>query len=375
MKLSKLVSHILPVSVLMLLLAGCASDSPAQPEDSGKIRAVATIFPQYDFLRQIGGEHLELTMLLKPGAESHSFEPTPADMIAVSDSDLFVYVGGDSDAWVETILESVDTSGKEIVTLMDCVETVAEEDVEGMETHGHAHDHEEEAETDTGKNPDAQQDETADGQQDETDGGPDGPGGSMAPGQSSGGLSESGGHHHHEDAEQDEHVWTSPQNAIRIVEKLRDALTAIDPDHAADYTKNADAYMEKLERLDGEFQDTVDTAKRRTIILGERFPFRYLADAYGLDYYAAFPGCSSESEASAKTVAFLIDKVREEQIPVVFTIELSNEKMTDSICEATGAKKLLLHSCHNVARDDFEQGITYLDLMEQNVQALKEALN
>ena len=331
MKFSKLFSAFIPASVLLLLLSGCASPGTAGSEDSGKIRAVATIFPQYDFLRQIGGDHLELTMLLKPGAESHSFEPTPADMITVSQSDLFVYVGGDSDAWVETILESVDVSEKEIVTLMDCVETVAEEDVEGMETHGHAHDHEDEDPT------------AADGD--------------------------------HEEAEQDEHVWTSPRNAVRIVEKLRDALIAVDPENAGDYTQNAADYIDRLNRLDQEFQETVDTAKRHTIILGDRFPFRYLADAYGLDYYAAFPGCSSESEASAKTIAFLIDKVKEEKIPVVFSIELSNEKMTDSICEATGATKLQLHSCHNVTRDDFEQGITYLDLMERNVQALKEALN
>ena len=331
MKFSKLFSAFIPASDLLLLLSGCASPGTAGSEDSGKIRAVATIFPQYDFLRQIGGDHLELTMLLKPGAESHSFEPTPADMITVSQSDLFVYVGGDSDAWVETILESVDVSEKEIVTLMDCVETVAEEDVEGMETHGHAHDHEDEDPT------------AADGD--------------------------------HEEAEQDEHVWTSPRNAVRIVEKLRDALIAVDPENAGDYTQNAADYIDRLNRLDQEFQETVDTAKRHTILLGDRFPFRYLADAYGLDYYAAFPGCSSESEASAKTIAFLIDKVKEEKIPVVFSIELSNEKMTDSICEATGATKLQLHSCHNVTRDDFEQGITYLDLMERNVQALKEALN
>ena len=331
MKFSKLFSAFIPASVLLLLLSGCASPGTAGSEDSGKIRAVATIFPQYDFLRQIGGDHLELTMLLKPGAESHSFEPTPADMITVSQSDLFVYVGGDSDAWVETILESVDVSEKEIVTLMDCVETVAEEDVEGMETHGHAHDHEDEDPT------------AADGD--------------------------------HEEAEQDEHVWTSPRNAVRIVEKLRDALIAVDPENAGDYTQNAADYIDRLNRLDQEFQETVDTAKRHTILLGDRFPFRYLADSYGLDYYAAFPGCSSESEASAKTIAFLIDKVKEEKIPVVFSIELSNEKMTDSICEATGATKLQLHSCHNVTRDDFEQGITYLDLMERNVQALKEALN
>lgn len=297
----------------LLLLTGCAGSAKetADSTENEKLSAVATIFPQYDFLRAIGGDHLDLHMLLSPGAESHSFEPTPGDMITVSECDLFVYVGGDSDAWVETILDSVDTSNKEVVTLMDCVDTVAEETVEGMETHG----------------------------------------------------------------EQDEHVWTSPKNAMRIVQKLCDALCRLDPENADDYQANTASYLASLTSLDEEFSDVTANASRHTIVFGDRFPFRYFADAYGLDYYAAFPGCSSESEASAKTLSFLIDKINEEQIPVVFHTELSNEKMTDCICEATGAKKLLLHSCHNVSKDDFENGATYLSLMEQNVAALKEALN
>lgn len=322
----------------LLLLTGCAGSSKetADSQENTKLSAVATIFPQYDFLRAIGGDHLDLHMLLSPGAESHSFEPTPGDMITVSECDLFVYVGGDSDAWVETILDSVDTSNKEVVTLMDCVDTVAEETVEGMETHGHAHDHE---------------DEDADHGEDS---------------------------HDHEDeshGEQDEHVWTSPKNAMRIVQKLCDALCRLDPENADDYQANTASYLASLTSLDEEFSDVTANASRHTIVFGDRFPFRYFADAYGLDYYAAFPGCSSESEASAKTLSFLIDKIKEEQIPVVFHTELSNEQMTDSICEATGAKKLLLHSCHNVSKDDFESGATYLSLMEQNVSALKEALN
>ena len=297
----------------LLLLTGCAGSSKetADSQENTKLSAVATIFPQYDFLRAIGGDHLDLHMLLSPGAESHSFEPTPGDMITVSECDLFVYVGGDSDAWVETILDSVDTSNKEVVTLMDCVDTVAEETVEGMESHG----------------------------------------------------------------EQDEHVWTSPKNAMRIVQKLCDALCRLDPENADDYQANTASYLASLTSLDEEFSDVTANASRHTIVFGDRFPFRYFADAYGLDYYAAFPGCSSESEASAKTLSFLIDKINEEQIAVVFHTELSNEKMTDCICEATGAKKLLLHSCHNVSKDDFENGATYLSLMEQNVAALKEALN
>ena len=322
----------------LLLLTGCAGSSKetADSQENTKLSAVATIFPQYDFLRAIGGDHLDLHMLLSPGAESHSFEPTPGDMITVSECDLFVYVGGDSDAWVETILDSVDTSNKEVVTLMDCVDTVAEETVEGMETHGHAHDHEDE---------DTDHDEDSHDHEDESHG------------------------------EQDEHVWTSPKNAMRIVQKLCDALCRLDPENADDYQANTASYLASLTSLDEEFSDVTTNASRHTIVFGDRFPFRYFADAYGLDYYAAFPGCSSESEASAKTLSFLIDKINEEQIPVVFHTELSNEKMTDCICEATGAKKLLLHSCHNVSKDDFENGATYLSLMEQNVAALKEALN
>ena len=181
-----------------------------------KLSAVATIFPQYDFLRAIGGDHLDLHMLLSPGAESHSFEPTPGDMITVSECDLFVYVGGDSDAWVETILDSVDTSNKEVVTLMDCVDTVAEETVEGMETHGHAHDHEDE---------DADHDEDSHDHEDESHG------------------------------EQDEHVWTSPKNAMRIVQKLCDALCRLDPENADDYQANTASYLASLTSLDEEFSD------------------------------------------------------------------------------------------------------------------------
>ena len=308
----------------LLLLTGCAGSSKetADSQENTKLSAVATIFPQYDFLRAIGGDHLDLHMLLSPGAESHSFEPTPGDMITVSECDLFVYVGGDSDAWVETILDSVDTSNKEVVTLMDCVDTVAEETVEGMQAERHGHDHDEE-----------------------------------------------------DEEELDEHVWTSPRNAARICRKLCDTFSAADSAHAAQYAQRCGDYVEQLDRLDAEFQDVVENAARKTVVFADRFPLRYFADAYGLDYYAAYPGCADAAEPSAATVAFLIDKVRAEGIPVVFTIELSNGKLADTICEATGAKKLEFATCHNVTAQAFANGATYLQLMERNVQALREALN
>ncbi|MDR2486470.1 MAG: metal ABC transporter substrate-binding protein, partial [Clostridiales Family XIII bacterium] len=311
--------HVAAAALLILLaavlLASCGAPSANNPagdgtadetqaKDDRRPNVVATIFPPYDFARQVAGGLADVTMLLPPAAESHSFEPTPRDILTIQDCDLFLYVGGESDAWVQDVLASMDTSGMQVVTLMDCVEPVEEEIVEGMQ------EEEEEADEAT---------------EEEGDG--------------------------HE-AELDEHVWTAPQNAVRIVQKISDALCAADAAHAEDYAKNAAAYIGQLDTLDASFQDVVTNAKRRTIVFADRFPFRYFADAYGLSYRAAFPGCSTESEASASTVAGLIDFIRDEKIPAVFHIELSNKKLADAISEQTGAKVLQLHSCHNISKED-----------------------
>jgi zinc transport system substrate-binding protein len=174
--------------------------------------------------------------------------------------------------------------------------------------------------------------------------------------------------------EYDEHIWTSPKNAKRMVQVIADTLCAIDATNADFYRKNAGEYIAKLDELDRAFQNVVDNGKRKTIVFGDRFPFRYFADAYGLSYFAAFPGCSTETEPSAATIAFLINKINREHIPVVFHIELSNERMADTISEATGAKKLLLHAAHNISKKDFESGVTYVDVMNANVDRLREAL-
>ncbi len=304
---------------MMTFLSACnKKNEPANAQSDQKINIVTTIFPAYDFIRQIAGDQVNLKLLLPPGSESHSYEPTPQDIIAIDHSDLFVYVGGDSDDWITDLLSSMEHP-MNIVTLMDCVDLVTEEVVDGMQP-----EEEEEAS---------------------------------------------------EAAELDEHVWTSPKNATLIVKKLRDELCDIDPDNAKVYKENTDQYVKKLKNLDRAFQDIVDNAERKEIIVGDRFPFRYFTDAYGLKYYAAFPGCSTETEANAATVAFLIDKVKKDKIPVIFHIELSNEQMCDSICNATGAKKELLNAVHNVSKADFDAGISYLDLMEHNVEVLKEALN
>lgn len=344
-KLNRVITTIMVAAIATAALAGCAQNGKTSTSqqseqipstekvqaDSNKLNVVATIFPEYDFLRQIAGDHINLTMLMTPGAESHSFEPTPQDMKEVIASDLFVYVGGDSDAWVESILDSVDTDKTHIVTLMDCVDTVEEEVVEGMTPE------DEEADEDV--------------QEDATD------------------------HLDEGEAEYDEHVWTSPENAKLICQKLSDNLCELDPANAEEYQQNTKDYIDKLEELDGQFRDVVENAARTEIIVGDRFPFRYFVDEYGLSYYAAFPGCSGDTEASAATIAFLQDKVKTDKIPVVFHIELSNENVCNAICEETGAKSMQLNAVHNITKVDFEAGVTYLDLMEQNVAALQEALN
>jgi zinc transport system substrate-binding protein len=310
------------IVLFVVMLAALAAALPARSRadresDPGKINVVATIFPPYDFVREIAGDRVNLTMLLPPGAESHSFEPTPRDIIRVQNCDVFIYVGGESDAWIEGILDSLDTGGIEIITLMDCVDIVEELVVEGME--------------------------------DEEEGG-------------------------EEEVEYDEHVWTSPGNAKLFVRKIAVVLKQRDTANAAEYERNTAAYLAKLTELDTSFQNLVNGARRKTFVFGDRFPFRYFADAYGLSYFAAFPGCSTETECSAATLAFLINKIRAERIPAVFHIELSNEKIADAICEETGAKKLLFHAVHNISKRDFDRGAGYYSLMSQNLGRLREAL-
>lgn len=322
----RILSLLLCIALLSGILAGC-SQSPENETGEKKIKVVCTIFPPYDFTRAIAGENVELTMLLSPGAEVHSYEPTPQDIIKVQSCDLFIYVGGESDSWVQDILGAVDASSMEIITLMDCVEPFVEETVEGMQSEEHEEHEEHEEEEAEGDTP-----------------------------------------------EYDEHVWTSPRNALLITEKISEALCTAAPEMAETFRANAAAYEENLRALDQQFTELVAAAPRHTVIFADRFPLRYFTEAYGLSYYAAYPGCASESEPSAATVSFLIDKVKQEAIPTVFYIEFSNEMMADTIEEETGAEKLLFHSCHNVTRDDFASGVTYLQLMQQNLQNLKIAL-
>lgn len=310
------------ILICTLCLALCACGQQAQaPETDGGVNIVATVFPAYDFARQIAGDDGNVTLLIPPGSEAHSYEPTPQDIIRIQNCDLLVCNGGESEAWLDEILGGM---GNEIptVVMLDCVDALTEEDKDGMQVHEHHnHDHDE-----------------------------------------------------HEDEEYDEHVWTSPVNAQLICRAISAALCQADPAHASDYTARCVDYCAELQELDADFRGVIANAKRHTLIFADRFPVRYFVEEYGLDYFAAFPGCADDAEPSARTVAFLIDRVREEQAPAVLYIEFSNQKMADIVCEDTGCEKLLFNSCHNVTADQLRGGVTYLELMRGNLETVKEAL-
>lgn len=316
---------ILMIVSLAFSLCACGQ---AHVESGGEgLNIVCTVFPAYDFAREIAGEKANVTLLVPPGSEAHSFEPTPQDIIRVENCDLLLCNGGESEVWLEEILEGRENQIPTLV-MMDCVEALEEETKEGMQGVSHDHEHE--------------------------------------------------GHEEHEEQgheeEYDEHVWTSPVNAELIVSALYERLCEIDPENSGFYRANGERYVSALQELDAAFRTTVEIGKFDTLIFADRFPVRYFVEEYGLDYYAAFPGCADDTEPSAKTVAFLIDKVRSEGIPAVMFIEFSNEKMADVICEDTGCEKLLFHSCHNVSAQQLKEGVSYLELMWGNVESLKEAL-
>ena len=364
--------------LLMLLscvLTACASgrgsraDSLSLSKASGdtRLNVVTTLFPYYDFLRQIAGDSIRLTMVVPAGMDSHSFEPTPADMITIQNADLLVCNGGTMEQWLSQVLDSFEegTGPKRVVTMMDYVDVVQEEIVEGMEDgeahdheHSHAdgvihdddHDHDTEDHEHSEDEHDAEEYAYSEDEQDADDG-------------------------HGVEIEYDEHIWTSPVNAKKLVGVLTEVLAEEDPVHAASYAEGGASYQEKLTELDEEFREVVSHAKRRLVVFGDKFPLRYFFDEYGLEYRAAFSGCSTDTEPSAKTIAYLIDKVRDEQIPAVYYLELSSPRVAEIIGEETGAEPLLFHSCHNVTRRQFDLGVTYLELMEQNVENLKKGLS
>ena len=321
--MKKILALLLALWIPAAVLSGCApqDDSAA----SNKLNIVTTIFPAYDWVREILGDETdraEITTLLDSGVDLHSYQPTVDDIVKISDCDLFLYVGGESDGWVDDALKNAPNKERKVIRLLDVLgdSAKAEETVAGMQEE--EHDHEEEA-------------------------------------------------------EYDEHIWLSLKNAQVLVAAISEALQESDPARKDTYAANAAAYAEKLSALDGEYRAAVDSGKYKTLLFGDRFPFRYLADDYGLDYYAAFPGCSAETEASFETVSFLAGKMDALGLPCVLTIEGTQHKIAETIVQNTAQKNqqiLTMDSMQAITANDAASGVSYLSIMEKNLSVLKKAL-
>ena len=386
-----------------LILSGCAQAGgnqgafDASSEQSGKLKVAVTLFPYYDFVRQIAGDQVDLQMVIPAGMDSHSFEPTPADIRTIQHADVLISNGGTMEHWLDETLAALDTTNMTIVTMMDYVDTVQEEIVEGMEDaehdHDHAHDHAADDHDHSNETPEEHaahaheaddydhSNETPEEHAAHAHEADDYDHSNETPEEHAAHAYEADPHDyvdhdgHEEEIEYDEHIWTSPVNAMKLVDVIGDTLAEADPAHADTYHQGAANYKKELEEIDAGFREVSANRKRNMIVMGDKFPFRYLADEYQLDYRAAFSGCSSDTEPSAKTIAYLIDKVKEEQIPAVYYLELSSHRVSEIIGEETGAEPLLLHSCHNVTRAQFDAGITYAELMRQNIENLRKGID
>lgn len=330
MIMKKKILAVMTAILMMFSLSACTKNNAEAQESTSNIskdtiKVVTTIFPEYDWVKQVIGKEIDyydLTMLLDNGVDLHSYQPTAQDIAKVSDCDLFIYVGGESDSWVDGALKDAANKNMKVINLLDVLSgSVKEEEVkEGME---------------------------AEKEEDE------------------------------EEVEYDEHVWLSVRNAEVLVNAIEKNLSEIDPDNTDVYKQNSENYISDLQELDKDYQDVVDQSTCKTVLFGDRFPFRYMVDDYGLDYYAAFVGCSAESEASFETIKFLAEKVDALNLKTVLTIENSDQKIAKTIVENTKTKDqkiLALDSMQSTTSQDVENGTTYLSVMKNNLEVLKEAL-
>lgn len=324
--------------ILMLTaLSACSGEnknSSGQNEtagsgDDGKYAVVATVFPEYDWVKNVvgGSEHIDLTLLVESGADIHNYQPSAEDIMKIKAADVFIYVGGESDDWVDDTLETASNKNMKVIKLMDVLAgDIKEEEVkEGMQEADHDHD---------------------DGEADH-------------------------------DGEEDEHVWLSLKNAEKIIKEIERVMSEVDSDHADLFSGNADSYIGELRALDKKYEEMVSGAKRKVALFGDRFPFRYMFDDYGIDYYAAFPGCSAETEASFETISYLSDKTDELKLPCIMTIEGSDKKIAKTIIDNTKEKNqkiLTMDSLQSVSKEQIDKGVTYLGEMEKDLEVLKEAL-
>lgn len=328
MKSKKILLFTITSILCLILLTGCGNHTSAGlPNTDGKISIVCTTFPQYDWVRQILGSENEtfyLTLLLDTGVDSHSYQPSARDIAMISSADLFLYTGGESEQWAEDILKEPFNPDLQAVSLLEALGDAAreEETVEGMQERWFC----------------VEEDE----------------------------------------AEYDEHVWLSLKNAAFFVSILRDTICSLDETNAALYTENANNYIDKLNELNLQYEQCVSNAKFDTLLFGDRFPFRYLTEDYGIHYYAAFPGCSAETEAGFETITFLSEKLDELHLETILVIENSDTRIAETIRLNTVSKDqkiLVLNSIQSVTKADLENGFTYLGAMEDNLEVLRQALN
>ncbi len=306
--------------LIIFLLSSCTTKNNTATD---KLNIITTVFPAYDFTRQITGDAVDIDILVPPGAEIHTYEPTPNDIIRINNADIFIFTGGESDEWIEDILEETKNKNLTVIPMIASVDDLIS--LSDDEHHEHENDLSDKLDSFFDKDFD----------------------------------------------DYDDHLWTSPKNAIKIVQSINSVLCEKSPQNADLFKKNATNYITKLMSLDAQFSNIISNSKRKTLIFADRFPLAYFARDYGLEYFSAYSGCSENIQVSPATVTFLIDKIKSEKIPAVFYIELSDQKLADTICSETGAKKLLFNTCHTVS----DYNSTYISLMEQNLKSLEEALN
>lgn len=357
--------------------SSAAETTKADTKDDGKINVVTTIFPSYDWVKEVVGnkaDNFNLTLLTEKGVDLHSYQPTTEDIAKISKCDLFVYVGGESDTWVEDVLKNATNKNMKVVNLLETVGDAAKEEEvkEGMQDdddHDHDHgdaDHDHDKEDKDHDHDHDKEDKDHDHDHDKEDKDHDHDKDEKAE-----------EHHHHTEVEYDEHVWLSLKNAKVLVEKISSDIQAIDANNAQTYQENTKVYLEELDNLDKAYQQAVDSADKKVVLFGDRFPFRYLVDDYGLDYYAAFVGCSAETEASFDTIKFLANKVDELKLTHIFTIEKSDKNIANTIKDATKDKNqeiITLDSLQSVTRADIDAGESYLGAMSTNLTTLQEGL-
>ena len=339
------------VTISMILgMAGCGKTT--EKEDNYRLKIVTSLFPYYDMARAVIGDvkGIDLKMTVTPGQDSHSFEPTPSDVIQMENADVLIYNGGSLETWIDTLLDSLNNKNQI---------------VEGMDTRFEEHDHDEHSHKDDNHNKEKHKEDSHSEEKHKEDNHSE--------------DSSNDSEFHNEDSEEeheetDEHIWTSPVNEIIMTEKICETLSKALPEEKENFQKNAESYISQLKELDNEFRTIVENAKINEIIFADKFPLQYFAKEYGLKYYAAFPGCGSDMEPSAKTIGFLVDKIKEDNIKAVFYLELSSHIVADAIETDTGAKPLQFNSCHNITQKQFDSGVTYVDLMKENVNNLKIAL-